>query len=172
MMSIANVQATEESAPAANTRAVNDIRGMVLQVQDKLLLLPSVSVAEIVNYSQPECPDDAPEWFLGYIIWRKLAVPLLSFELLNGQSASGLTDAPRIAVLNNTGVNEALPFVAIVIQGIPKLIRILPKDISEVDDLVLAPAELAAMKLTTGETVMVPDIRVLEQAVGQYLKVS
>jgi chemosensory pili system protein ChpC len=171
-MSNTDVQTPTQSAPAASIRTANDIRGMLLQVQDKLLLLPGVSVAEIVNYSQPECPDGAPDWFLGYMVWRKLAVPLLSFELLNGQAVTASTETPRIAVLNNTGVNEALPFVAIVIQGIPRLVRILPKDISEAEDISLSPAELAAMRLVTGETVMVPDVSVLEKAVGQYLQVS
>ena len=161
--------ATQAAAPDSDARAVRDIPSMLLPVQDKELLLPGVSVAEIVNHSYPDCPSDAPEWFLGYISWRQLSVPLVSFEVLNGQTLSPATGMQRIAVLNNTGVDERVPFVAITIQGIPRLMRILPKDVTEVSDVALAPAEMAAMNLYTGETVLVPNVSVLERALSQYL---
>jgi chemosensory pili system protein ChpC len=158
------------ASPATAERAVRDIPSMLLPVHDKQLLLPGVSVAEIVNYSYPECPDGAPAWYLGNITWRQLSVPLLSFELLNDQSMPAHTDIPRIAVINNTGVDECVPFIAIVLQGIPRLMRIMPQDVTEVSDVTLSPAEMAVMNLQTGETVVVPDISVLERAYSQYLQ--
>lgn len=168
-MSNAEAQAT---APAAGTssRQANDIPSMLLPVSDKLLLLPGVAVAEIVNYSYPDCPDNAPEWFLGYINWRKLSVPLVSFELLNGQGMPGSSGARRIAVLNNTGVNEAVPFIAIVIQGIPRLLRITARDIGDISDVALAPAERSAARVGGGDTVFIPDVSVLERAFNDYLQ--
>lgn len=169
-MSNAEVQSLSPSAQTTAARPVRDIPSMLLPVQDKLLLLPGVSVAEIVNYSYPDCPADAPDWFLGYIEWRKLSVPLLSFELLNGQPMPRSAEAPRIAVINNTGVNDDVPFIAIVMQGIPRLLRIMPQDITEAEGVTLAPAELAAMNLAGGEAVLVPDVSVLEKAYSDYLK--
>lgn len=169
-MSNAEVQPLSLSAQPAATRPVRDVPSMLLPVQDKMLLMPGVAVAEIINYSYPDCPAEAPDWFLGYIEWRKLSVPLLSFELLNGQTMPRATGTPRIAVINNTGVNDALPFIAIVLQSIPRLMRIMPQDITEANGVALAPAELAAMYLTSGETVMIPDISVLEKAYSDYLQ--
>jgi chemosensory pili system protein ChpC len=167
------MSATETPAtntPTANAQAVRDIPSMLLPVHDRQLLLPGVSVAEIVNYSYPDCPDNAPAWLLGYIQWRQMAVPLLSFEILNQQDAPNYSGVPRIAVLNNTGLDENVPFIAIVLQGIPRLLRILPQDLTEVTDTELGAAEVAAMNISSGETVLLPNISVLEQAYSEYLR--
>jgi len=167
------MSATEASAtntPPASAQTVRDIPSMLLPVHGRQLLLPGVSVAEIVNYSYPDCPDNAPPWLLGYIQWRQMAVPLLSFEMLNQQEAPNHSGVPRIAVLNNTGLDENVPFIAIVLQGIPRLLRVLPQDLTEVTDTELGAAEVAAMNIPTGETVLLLDISVLEQAYSQYLR--
>lgn len=163
-MSNEEAQAAAENA----TRKVSDIPAMLLPVTDKVLLLPGVSVAEIVNYSYPECPEGVPEWFLGYVTWRKLDVPLVSFEMLNGQQEGRVAGTQRIAVLNNTGVSENIPFIAIVIQGIPRLIRVTPKDIATDADVALSPAEKMAVRMGE-ETMFIPDISVLEHACSQYV---
>ncbi|HQQ62869.1 MAG TPA: chemotaxis protein CheW [Pseudomonadales bacterium] len=157
-----------ESAAPSTARPVTDIPSMLLPVGDKQLLLPGVAVAEIVNYSYPERPDDAPAWFYGNITWRKLSVPVVSFEILNGQEMPRNTSGRRIAVLNNTGVHDALPFIAIVIQGIPRLVRITTKDITEETGLSLAPAERMAARLANSELVFVPDVGELERACCKY----
>ena len=167
---MSEVQSLSPSNQAAAAKPVRDVPSMLLPVQDKLLLLPGVAVAEIVNYSYPDCPPDAPDWFLGYIEWRKLSVPLLSFELLNGQPMPRSSAAPRIAVINNTGVNDDVPFIAIVMQGMPRLMRIMPQDVAEIEGAALAPAELAAINIAGSETVLIPDVSVLEKAYSDYLK--
>lgn len=167
-MSATETQATNTTGNT--TQAVRDIPSMLLPVQDKQLLLPGVSVAEIVNFSYPDCPENAPAWFLGYIQWRQITVPLLSFEILNQQTPSQYSGMRRIAVLNNTGLDESVPFIAIVLQGIPRLLRILPQDLTEVTDMELGAAEMAAMNTSMGETVLLPDISVLEQAYSDYLR--
>lgn len=159
---------TDTQAPA--TAALRDVPSMLLPMADRTLLVPGVSVAEIVNYSYAECPEDAPEWFLGNIIWRKLSVPLVSFEMLNGQPMPRMGSQRRIAVLNNTGVSEALPFIAIPIQGIPSLLRVTPAELADVEDVDLSPAERAAARISTGETVLIPDVSVLERACRDYLQ--
>lgn len=168
-MSNAEVQPASQAATPAASRPVGDIPSMLLQVADRSLLLPGVAVAEIVNYSYPERPDDAPEWLLGYISWRKLAVPLVSFDLLNGQPAARSAGVPRIAVLNNTGVSEVVPFIAIVIQTIPRLLRITPRDLADINDVDLSPAEKTAVNLG-GELAFIPDVSVLERAFSAYLQ--
>jgi chemosensory pili system protein ChpC len=165
---------SEINAPAAETenaiaaRPVTAIASMLLPVHGKSLLVPGVAVAEIVNYSYPERPDEAPSWYFGNIIWRKLAVPVVSFDVINGQEIPRVTANSRIAVLNNTGVSDDVPFIAIVMQGIPRLVRVNMKDISDDNDTALAPAELAAVRLGT-DTVFIPDVSVLERAYVSYL---
>ena len=100
----------------------------------------------------------------------KLSVPLVSFEMLNGQGMPRSSGSRRIAVLNNTGVSDGIPFIAILIQGIPRLLRITDRDLGDVTDAVLAPAEQLAANLPGGETVFIPDVSALERAFADYLK--
>jgi chemosensory pili system protein ChpC len=141
---------------------------MLLPVGDKQLLMPGVAVAEIVNYSYADRPDDAPTWYFGDIIWRKLSVPVVSFEILNGQEMPRNASGLRIAVLNNTGVHDALPFIAIIIQGIPRLLRVTTKEVTEETGVPLAPAERMAARTASGELVLIPRVDVLERAYCQY----
>lgn len=43
-------------------------------------------------------------------------------------------------------------------------------DLSEVTDMELGAAEMAAMNTSMGETVLLPDISVLEQAYSDYVR--
>ena len=58
-MSNAETQTPLQSVQAAAPKPVRDVPSMLLPVQDKMLLLPGVAVAEIINYSYPECPAGA-----------------------------------------------------------------------------------------------------------------
>lgn len=170
MMTTAESQPTQQEQ-ATGARRVSDLTTMLLPVTGKALFLPGVSVAEIVHYSYPDRPDDAPLWYYGTIMWRNLAVPLVSFELLNGQNLAKGSGSQHIAVLNNTGVSERIPFIAIVIQGIPRLVRANERIVSDAEDVALAPAERAAVTLAGwDEPVFIPDVSVLERALDQYLQ--
>jgi len=43
---------------------------LYLPVNQQQLLLPNVSVAEVVGYQSPEAPSNKPDYFLGYVSWR------------------------------------------------------------------------------------------------------
>lgn len=160
-MSMSDTTAAQTNT--ATQKLVSDIPSMVLPVDGKGLLLPGVAVAEIIPFSQPIRSGDEPSWFMGVITWRKLQVPVVSFGELNEQQAMPSAARKHIAVLNNTGVNEALPFIAIVIQGIPRLIRITPKDIADDNTTPTSPMELMAVNLA-GDIFYVPNVSALENA--------
>jgi len=60
------------------------IASLYLPVTGNSLVLPNVSVAEIVDYKTPEPVEDTPEWFLGNIEWRGVTLPVISYELFGG----------------------------------------------------------------------------------------
>ena len=147
---------------------VQDIPSMVLNVETKQLLLPGVAVAEIIGNAVAEPVESSPEWFLGWIEWRKLRVPVVSFERLNGEIM--IEGSRRLAVLNNTGVDrERVPFLAIPIKRIPQLARVLPGDLRDMADAQLGIAELAVAVDMQGQVVAIPNVGVLEQALADYL---
>ena len=54
-----------------------EVRGVLLPLQSGQLLLPNISVSEVVGYGEPEeVPKGAPDWLHGVMSWRHYQVPL------------------------------------------------------------------------------------------------
>lgn len=139
----------------------SDIPSMLLAVEGRQLLLPGVAVAEIIHYTPPDILADSPDWFIGTLEWRTLHIPLISYDRLAGNQ--GRATYRHVIVLNSAGTNEQLPFTAIPILGIPRLIRLTQKDAVQDSDATLSPVDLAAITLPSGDTVYIPDIAAIEK---------
>ncbi len=134
---------------------------LLIGLQQVNILLPNTAVAEVIAYTLPEAIENVPEWFLGNIIWREEKIPLLSFELLSGKGSQEHT-VSRIAVLNTLDGNPQLPYIAILIDGIPQLRLIQESNIVVTEDDSGNDVVAASIDLL-GETVLIPDIDGLEQ---------
>jgi chemosensory pili system protein ChpC len=147
-------------------KKVQEIASLLIPLREQLLLLPNVSVAEIVPVSQVTSVADAPEWYLGNCIWREQQVPLISFEALTGGAKAGSSNRTRFAVLNCTGLSDDLPFIAIVAQGLPRLARVNEEEISE-RETDRKPYEFMHVAWA-GEEATIPDLSAIEQAFLDY----
>ena len=135
---------------------------LYLPVNQQQLLLPNVSVAEVVGYQAPVIQSDKPDFFLGYVTWRGINIPLISSELANGQTTNKATPNARIVVINSIGEhNESLPFFAILTQGIPRLVKVASDLIKPVKSHVANKAEISCIKLD-GEEAIIPNLPYLE----------
>ncbi|MFL0800213.1 MAG: chemotaxis protein CheW [Agarilytica sp.] len=139
-----------------------EIPCMLLPMVDHNLLVPTTSIAEMSSVKPLDAIDNAPEWLMGMYNWRGLQVPVVSFEAINGGQTL-LNPDGRIAVLNNTGVNQSLQFIAIHTQGIPRMARIADEDISEDEGTERRPFDLMAVKVGM-EEFCIPDISAMEVA--------
>ncbi len=141
---------------------------LYLPVHQQQLLLPNVSVAEVVGYQTPKVPNGRPDYFLGYVSWRGIDIPVISYELANEQNSLKAAANARIVVINSIGDHhEDLPFFAIVTQGIPRLVKVasdLIKPVKGKND----KAELTTVKLD-GEEAVIPDLSYLEKLAYQNL---
>lgn len=143
----------------ANPTGVDSLTALLLPLADRTLLLPNVAVAEIIPYRGVQTAPDLPPWLLGQIGWRDLRLPLLSFEAASGGPAP-LGATPRVAVFNALGGRPRVKFLALLLQGIPRALKVdarLPRA-----DAALAPLELAAVQLEGG-VARIPDLQALEQ---------
>lgn len=140
---------------------------VLLPVVDRQLLLPNVSVAEIVDYAQPEPVDNGPAWLMGYLVWRGIRLPVISYDAANGGDAVfPETQRGRIAVLNTiTDTHQRLPFVAIVTQGIPRLAKVEESLLRQLE-ADTGPADLMVVDME-GQTLTIPNVEYLEQLAGQ-----
>ncbi len=147
------------------TQAVVDqtaspLTGLLLTLSDRLLVLPNTAIAELVAYRQVQAAENSPNWLLGQIRWRDLNLPLLSFEAASNDAAV-VTERARVVIVNAIGGRPKFRFFALLIQGIPRSVRIETDLLSEQSEMLL-PLELDAV-IIDGEIAKIPDLAALEQ---------
>lgn len=130
------------------------------------LLLPNVSVAEVIPYQQP-IAEEGPEWFQGFFLWRNTKVPVLSLEVINGDAPLELTERSRLAVINRLSASSKFDFFAIPIKDLPTLVRVNEDDLKPADES-LGNSDLSVAQLDQF-TVVIPDLEKLEIMVNQAL---
>lgn len=156
----------EISVLDANTQ---EVASLLIPMNGNLLLVPNVTVAEIVPVSQVTPVLRAPDWYLGNCRWREQTVPLLAYEVLNGDEKPFVNARSRFAVLNTTGIHDALPFIAILTQGLPRLARVTQDEISEREDIDNKAFELMHISWA-GEEAVIPDVPKIERFFLDYLQ--
>lgn len=148
------------SQAITSENSVTSLTCLAIPLADRTLLLPNVVVAELIPYRAPQTSSGMPAWFLGQINWRDLRLPLLSFEAASdGQAQIG--GNARVAVINAAGGREKVKFLALLVQGIPRSVKV-TSDLSKATDAPLAPLELDAVQMVDGVG-KIPDLIALEQ---------
>lgn len=146
------------SEVASQVPSQDSLAGLLLPLADRQLLVPNVAVAELIAYQAPRTAEGLPAWYLGQVAWRDLRLPLLSFEAAcDAAVPSG--GSPRIAVLNALGGRDRVKFIALLVQGIPRSVRV-GRDLPRLD-VPLAALELDAVRVGEQEA-RIPDLIALE----------
>lgn len=96
------------------------IRCMQLPLLNMQLLLPNSAVAEIIGYSVPEDRGENSGWFHGLIPWRGVKVPVISVEHMCQMETVEAGARTRIAVVYNPRIDDALPYLGLILQDIPR----------------------------------------------------
>ena len=148
-----------------STDSVTELTAFLIPVKSKYLVLPNVSVAELIAYSAPETVDDVPNWFLGQFQWREQTIPLISFEAINDEPFVSRSQNIRIAVFNALSDPDRLPFFAVVTQGTPRMVHVSPSDIVDIE-LPIGPAEQMIVSVL-GDNASIPNLEYIESQILQ-----
>ena len=57
---------------------------LLIPIQGGRMVLPNVTVAELIPFQSPEPAPNAQEWLLGTLEWRGTMIPVISFEEFSG----------------------------------------------------------------------------------------
>lgn len=140
---------------------------VMIPMSERQLLLPNVSIAEVVDYAGSEPAPDSPDWVVGELDWRGLRLPIISYDAANG----GKLIVPggnrgRIVVLNTISeYHSQAAFMALVTQGIPSQARLTEAQLRQVDGTT-GPADLMVVEVE-GETAIIPNLEYLESLASQ-----
>ena len=136
-----------------------------IPLHNKNVLLPNAAVAEVIAYSEPDMVADGPNWLLGNLQWRDRKVPLVSLEALTGDDVVD-KNGPRIAVLNTLNSNPKVPYIAVLLQGIPSLTLVQPENVKWDEGQKIQGNNSVAGYVTLEDgTALIPDIDNLEQRI-------
>jgi len=143
-----------------------EVSSLLLPLQQGQMLVPVDSLSEVIALQTPVAVYDAPEWYLGELIWREQRLPLLSFDVMRGEALGGASENGRIAVLSSGNPDGDLPYFALILQGTPRLVRVTPEELA-LREQALSPGELMHVALS-GEEAVIPDLQGLERACLKY----
>jgi chemosensory pili system protein ChpC len=143
-------------------RQYDAVHCLLLPLNEDVALLPNAAVAEVIPFTEAMAVEDAPEWLIGYINWRERRVPLLMFETASDGVVARIGKNSRIAVLNTLNGNSEIPYIAIVMQGLPSLQIVRTNTIQYADRPTIQRQSIKAYVNLNGVAAILPDIDDLE----------
>ena len=148
------------SQPNSPSSTSDSLTGLLIPLSDRRLLVPNVAVAELISCRGLQRPSGMPSWFVGQLPWRDLQLPVLCFEAACGAPVPESLDNARVVVINALGGRPLVKFLAVLVQGIPRSLKI--DDKLQRAEVPLDALELDAVRLGD-EVARIPDLVALEQ---------
>ena len=158
----------EAQQPAAS--AGDEIGCVVLPLEDCRLLIPNVTVAEVVRWQKIRPVSTTPNWHLGMIAWRSRILPVLCFEVANNPERKNpprYRDGAELVILNRTRALPELQFWALAIQSSPRLVRVRAADLAPEDGMP-SSGESMHLKLEGVGDVIVPRLEFFEDLIIKH----
>lgn len=148
------------------TDTVKDVYSFLIPMMENSLLLPNATVAEIVPFMNVDLDSDAEtgdDWQIGQIIWRNIKIPVISLERVQGKKDLGELRRSRIAIVYTLNGNQEVPYLAIMVQGIPRLIPIDENNSQMLEEEL--PTGVKAWADLDGRKALIPDLDLIEKMV-------
>ena len=148
-----------------------EIPTFFVPLQKSNVLVPNATVAEIIPYEPLQRVQDSPDWMLGYLGWRGVQVPVVSFEMLTverGSFSLVSVASARLVILKSLSDDPVSPFYAIVAQALPRLVRITERELFETGEKA-EKTELQRVRYGD-DLVSIPDLDFIEWSLNDVLK--
>lgn len=145
----------------------NEIRGILIPVaKDKKVLLPNAIIAEVISCHEVKEIKNSPNWLLGGYNWRGYDLPVISYATLVSGTYIKSEKIKRIAVIKALGDVEAMPYFALLVEGVPRLQLITQGDL-QVHEADESDNNAIASKVTIHDEMSeIPNIRFIEHVLN------
>ncbi len=125
------------------------------------LVLPNVTIAEILPWRRIKPLADGPKWCLGMLGWRGETVPVIQFESLNGGELVAAGHGRCLLIMNRARSASGRAFYALASSGLPRIVHLSDDDLQN-RSVRLGPAEVASLRVGT-EPAIVPNLSFIEE---------
>lgn len=149
-----------------------DIRGVLVPSKNVKVLFPNTLVAEVISYEEPVVVDNAPDWLLGKVHWRGWNIPLISYSSMIHGEPEEIGANTRIAVIKGIHETDALPYLAIINSGVPRLQTITQGDLQAHEASEADHPGMAFRVTIHDELAEIPDMEAIESQILEALRVA
>lgn len=131
---------------------------MLIPADDELLLLPTSTMSEVVDFSSLEPMENAPPWLLGQLEWESRRVPIFSFgALINATDMGEIPKKSKIMILKSLSDSARMPYIGLLLTDLPRPISIKEENIVETGDDKKALGVYSRVTVDESEAI-VPDL--------------
>jgi chemosensory pili system protein ChpC len=146
----------------------DELYGLMVPLAEERLLLPRVTIAEVITWQAPEKVDNAPPWHLGVMQWNGRPIAVISIEAMCGQAMPTPGGRTRIAVVVAIGEQLTGGFFGIVTQGFPQLVRVNADVVkSEPNHSFSDRGPIICRVRMLNESPLIPDLHRIEQMISE-----
>lgn len=149
------------SAVVASAKENEELSCVLIPTSGLRLLLPNVSVAEIVPSRRMKTLEHGPSWCLGFVGWRGRTVPVVHYPGLSGDASEQSVSPRCMVIMNRARSVSSPPFYALAAEGLPRMLQLADGDIDTADGE-LGPADVMHVCVGT-ETAIIPNLRYIEE---------
>lgn len=168
MTEIAHTPRSSEVAAAAAGEKEVVVRALLMPFNNYNVLMPSTAIAEVVAYEKPVAAAQGPAWLKGFYSWRGRSVPVIDYEKIQGlPQAAAVAHQARLIIFNALGDSGTLSFLAMVAQGIPRLMVLKEANLHHLPGEQKLALGVYAHLLVDGNPAVVPDLELLEKMLIQ-----
>jgi hypothetical protein len=145
-------------------RNQDQIHALAIPTRAGTLLVPSATIAEVVNVSALSPLPLSPAWVVGAFGWRSLAITVVSFEALLGGAIGATGAAAKAVVFYPLSGRPQTEFFAMLSSAEPRPAAIDSSAVSlGAADLPKSPFVAAGLKLN-GQSFWIPGFDELKKA--------
>lgn len=146
-----------------------ELYSLLIPLRSDRLVVPRVCVAEVVRYHMPSGQEQQAGWLRGMIRWNNKAIPVVSFEMLCGQTLSPTSGRTRVVVVNPLGPGDC-PHYGVLAEGFPQMVKV-NREVVVLDSTYQIPsnAPILCRISMLKEQALIPDLEAIEQRIGAEL---
>ena len=112
-----------------------EIHCMFIPTELETLLLPTTTMAEVIDFTPPEPMDSAPPWLLGQVEWENRQVPVFSFSaLINGSDVCEISARSKIMILKSLSGSARMPYLGMLLADLPRPVTVREDALVETGD--------------------------------------
>jgi len=149
-------------------QALQEIRGVLFPLSEGQLLLPNLTMLEVIGFREAEGVKGAPEWLLGMVRWNQRRIPLVIFDYFISHQIPEPGYHARIAICYNPKADSRIPLIAILCHSVPRLARLNRETLKDVDDSAFTQMVLKKVRYQDADA-WIPDLPGLADMMDIYL---